>query len=304
VATGTPTRTPTPLSTPGRIGTTANPGDVIIAELHFLSGSGGEWVELFNTLSVPLLLTGWSIEDNNDDDVVPTIAIPSKGLAVLAPSLDLFGEFPDIGTHVSIIEDGRLGNGLNDTGDRLILRDGSGRIIDAVSYGSDASLWALPLPQGGSRPYSLERATGEGAWWSTPAFRYAQAPSPGRLAGLPSQTGAVNGRTQEQRLPLLEASPMVIRQPEAERLVTSQVLGLEQPEGRENPISPAVGVAPASDGGVVPSPGESAAREEPALAFDSERRPPDRRGFFAGLLFGAIGGGITVVMAFQVRRRG
>jgi len=58
---------------------------------------------------------------------------------------------------VEIVElGGNIGNGLSNTGDRLILKDQDGNIIDQMSYGADNSIFDPACPNV-ARGHSLER---------------------------------------------------------------------------------------------------------------------------------------------------
>lgn len=101
-----------------------------------------EWMELYNAGPEPVSLDGWTIADNLSADPLPALVLPPGGFAVIAGSN---------------FEDGRLGNGLNDEGDRLILRDAAGLLVDAVSYGEDTGVFDPPAPAVGVG-HSLERS--------------------------------------------------------------------------------------------------------------------------------------------------
>jgi len=68
-----------------------------------------------------------------------------------------FGEnFPGFSGEIIYLADGAIGNGLANSGDRLILKDATGQIIDAMSYGDDSSV-LNPAPRAPASGYSLER---------------------------------------------------------------------------------------------------------------------------------------------------
>ncbi len=91
-----------------------NPSDVVINE--FVSDPGPdkeEWIELYNNTDISIDLSGWQILDGSNAKTGLTGAI-------------LPGQF-------FIIEDPK--GKLNNTGDLIILKDNSGKIIDQVAYG-------------------------------------------------------------------------------------------------------------------------------------------------------------------------
>ena len=116
-----------------------------------------EWVELYNASPEAVNLKGWTLTDNASSDALTPVVLPSGGFAVVAAS-ERFGEsWPDFKGPLLTVEDGRLGNGLSNQGDRLTLRDAEGRVADALSYGDDDSILDPAAPDVGAG-HSLERA--------------------------------------------------------------------------------------------------------------------------------------------------
>lgn len=115
-----------------------------------------EWVELYNAGSEPLELEGWSITDNFSTDALPDLRLDAGGFGVLAASEHFQEDWPDYDGPLAVLDDGRLGNGLSNLGDCLILRDAERRIVDALSYGEDSSLLEPPVPAVPA-DHSLER---------------------------------------------------------------------------------------------------------------------------------------------------
>jgi hypothetical protein len=167
-ATSTPVPTPSPspapsvTPTPEVPGTIANRGDVVINEVQYNppqsgSESGYEWFELYNTRDSVISLSGWSISDNYGSDSIPSVNISPKGFAVVAASSAFYENYPDYKGTVVFIDDGRIGNGLGNGGDRLILKDSAGTTIDEMSYGDDDSITSPPWPDVADG-HSLERS--------------------------------------------------------------------------------------------------------------------------------------------------
>ena len=80
-------------------------------------------------------------------DVLPAQVVPPGGFVVVAASDAATLESSDI--TIVVVTDGRLGNGLANSGDRLALSAPSGEVIDAVPWGSDQSVVDLPSPPAG-----------------------------------------------------------------------------------------------------------------------------------------------------------
>jgi hypothetical protein len=76
------------------------------------------------------------------------------------------------------ISDGRIGNGLADDGDRLVLRDGQGSVIDALSYGRDATVFQPPAPAVAAG-HSLQRIQSDVDTDQASDFADTSDPSPG-----------------------------------------------------------------------------------------------------------------------------
>jgi hypothetical protein len=104
---------------------------------------------------------------------------------VVAARTDFFTNFPSFSGNIVFMTDGSIGNGLSNTGDRVILLDPTGKIIDALSYGDDDTVILPPcydVPEG----HSLERQPAGLDTNQAGDFADNATPSPGY--GLPSAT--------------------------------------------------------------------------------------------------------------------
>lgn len=139
---------------PPRYQTPAEP-TVWISEVYPVAGMGRqdaahEWFELANRSEDPANLDGWTIADNHGTDALDGITIPPKGVVVVAATNNGPAEAD---AHIA---DGRIGNGLANSGDRLVLISDTGVIVDAVSWGTDEEYSRADAP---SAEYSLNRPT-------------------------------------------------------------------------------------------------------------------------------------------------
>ncbi len=117
-----------------------------------------EWIELYNSASSPIEMTDWTISDNMSTDVIsPTVTIPVGGCLVIAASEDFYTSYPGFTGDIVFVADGRIGNGLSNSGDRLLLKDGEGTVIDQMSYGTDTTAFDPACPDVAAG-YSLERS--------------------------------------------------------------------------------------------------------------------------------------------------
>ncbi|MBM3136207.1 MAG: lamin tail domain-containing protein, partial [Chloroflexi bacterium] len=187
--TPTSTRSPTNTPTPTPTAQASNPGDVVINEVQPdppQSGSDAayEWLELFNRTSQPIVLSGWTLADNTVTETLPTLTLPPGAFAVVAGRVASFAvNFPGFGGLIVEMPDGTIGNGLGNTGDRLLLRDSRGVLIDALSYGDNTSVFDPPCPAVAAG-HSLERRP---AGYDTDrASDFVDNPSPSPGQGLPA----------------------------------------------------------------------------------------------------------------------
>lgn len=103
-----------PAPTPSSAGAAYRAGDVVINEfLPDPTDGGSEWVELYNRGGQLINLEGWRLEDGSEAKT--TLHGTLAGFAWTVVSKP-------------------TGN-LNNRGDRLVLRDAAGEVMDAVSYG-------------------------------------------------------------------------------------------------------------------------------------------------------------------------
>ena len=118
-----------------------------------------EWIELYNPNDTPVDISAWIIEDNTSQDVLPnSLVIPAYGFALITGSESTWQYWETIPSSALkiVLPDGKIGNGLANNGDRLILKDSSGRIIDEMSYEGDTTIFDPAPPLNGSgNPYDL-----------------------------------------------------------------------------------------------------------------------------------------------------
>lgn len=180
-----PTSQPTPSASPGPSvsptpvvpGTVANRGDVVFNEVQYNppqsgSESGYEWFELYNTRDSVISLSGWRVSDNYSSDTISLSNISPHGYLVVAASSAFHENFPDYTGAIVFIEDGRIGNGLGNSGDSMTLRDSADNVIDALSYGEDDSITSPPHAKVGEG-HSMERCPPGGSFIDNPG------PTPG-----------------------------------------------------------------------------------------------------------------------------
>jgi hypothetical protein len=144
------------------------------------STGGCEWLELYNASDSPVQLEGWQIGDNHAVDALPPLSLPTRSFAVVAANEEGFRRaYPDFTGTIVFVGDGKIGNGLADGGDRLALQDEAGRLVDALSYADDSSVFSPPAPAVVAG-HSFERSPAGADSDSADDFVDNPEPSPGR----------------------------------------------------------------------------------------------------------------------------
>lgn len=107
-----------------------------------------EWVEIFNQTKTPIDISGWSICDSSSCDVVPASnPIPAMGYGVITASSTTWGYWYVPNDVVKIVlPDGKIGNGLANSGDALFLKRPDGVVIDEMNWQSNTAVWNLGVP--------------------------------------------------------------------------------------------------------------------------------------------------------------
>lgn len=173
------------------------------------SGNDGEyeWVEVVNHGTEPVDLQGWSLGDAIREDVLPSLAIPPGGYAVIAGPLAALPE--DI--PVVRVPDGTIGAGLNNGGDAVRLIAPGGTLVDAMSFGENTSVFdpAPPAPGPGE---SLATDGPRGGWMLSavltpggpnafPEPAEPEAPTPG--ADAPGSPAAAEAAGEDNETPTI-----------------------------------------------------------------------------------------------------
>jgi hypothetical protein len=121
-------------------------------------GQNDEWVELYNPTDQDISLKNWTITDNsgNATTIHANKDIPKHGFALLSKDASLWNSWNEPNTAKKIELGSTIGDGLDNNGDRLILRNPDGIIIDQMNWQTDPFVWnpgATDVAEG----HSLER---------------------------------------------------------------------------------------------------------------------------------------------------
>ncbi|MHB9031235.1 MAG: lamin tail domain-containing protein, partial [Candidatus Latescibacterota bacterium] len=118
-------------------------GTVILNEVMAAPREGPEWIELFNTASVPVSVKGWKVSDSRgvpSEGVKRDVYISAGGYALIAAGATE-SPAPDGTPWLAV-------NGfpaLNNDGDTVHLLDHSGTMADSVEYTSTTAGFSLEL---------------------------------------------------------------------------------------------------------------------------------------------------------------
>lgn len=107
-----------------------------------------EWVEIYNPTDKKVSLKNWSLTDNSGFETVihSSRKISPHGFALISKSADTW-RYWDEPKHTLKISLGRqIGDGLDNGGDRLLLKNPFGDATDAVGWGSDTFVWNPAVP--------------------------------------------------------------------------------------------------------------------------------------------------------------
>ncbi len=148
-----PSPAPAPPSPPGLS------GSILLSEVYYAVDTAygtkptNEWIEIYNGTQAAVNVGGWKVEDSFTFDTIPsgTILSPGKFLVIAATSTTrtLWG----ISTDSFVSLGSFIGDGLANGGDRVVLKNASGAIVDAVSWGTNTSTFkpsAVVVPYGHS----------------------------------------------------------------------------------------------------------------------------------------------------------
>ncbi len=109
-------------------------------------GKNDEWIELYNPTDHDISLKNWSLTDNSGKVAVihPNKKIKAGGFALLSKDNDTWKFWNENKNALKLELGKQIGNGLDNSGDRLILKDPHGVEVDRVSWGTDTSGFTPP----------------------------------------------------------------------------------------------------------------------------------------------------------------
>ncbi|MDF1563838.1 MAG: lamin tail domain-containing protein [Deltaproteobacteria bacterium] len=141
----------------------AKPADgVVISEVFYNDSNDNEWIELHNPTASAVVIDGWTIDDGDNEGMLkivsthlgPNFGIMPGGSVVLAQRASTFAANHCFQPDFAMIVGASTAAGLepqttqafllSNTDDQVILRDGTGTVVDAVGWGCQKSSSSSP----------------------------------------------------------------------------------------------------------------------------------------------------------------
>jgi hypothetical protein len=124
------------------VSVSSSPGEVVVTEIMYRPGGGGEWIELFNRSGMSIDLSDWSVTDRSgaSGSIAGGVWIDPESFLVIAQDPVAFtAAFPFFTGTVLALEKRwpRLNDGDGDgTAEELFIRACDGTVMESVVYGS------------------------------------------------------------------------------------------------------------------------------------------------------------------------
>lgn len=109
-------------------------------------GQNDEWVELFNPTDHDISLKNWSLSDNSGSatKINANKTIKAGGFALLSKSASTWTFWTVAASATKVELGGNIGDGLDNSGDHLILKNPGGVEADRMSWGTDTTGFTPP----------------------------------------------------------------------------------------------------------------------------------------------------------------
>lgn len=105
-----------------------------------------EWLKIFNPSAETVELAGWQICDNHSCQSLPPVSLTAGGLAIITGQATTWDYWIIADEAIKITLAGKIGNGLANDGDRVVLKNAQKEEVDAMSYGTDTNVFDPSCP--------------------------------------------------------------------------------------------------------------------------------------------------------------
>jgi len=163
-------------------------------------GQNAEWIELYNTDTTAIALDNWFVVDGARDTARfrtnrTSFVIPPQGYAVVAFDSAFFRQFPSFRALPAVFCTAGRSFELNNAGDRLVLRDPNGNVMDSLEYSPKWHAQGF-TSSSASRGRSLEKRlptmpSTDAAAWTTSGDPTESTPLRINSAARPTQAGGL-----------------------------------------------------------------------------------------------------------------
>jgi len=136
-----------------------NFGGVNVASCGKKLDQNHEWIELYNATDEKISLKNWTLTDNSGNSVTLKNKKIDPGEFVLITKKSDTWKYWDKDKDAVVMNLGdQIGDGLDNDGDHLILKNADGEIVDYVAWGNDTTIWNPAVPSAVTGA-SIERDT-------------------------------------------------------------------------------------------------------------------------------------------------
>jgi uncharacterized repeat protein (TIGR01451 family) len=127
--------------------------NLVVSEVYYNTTQSpeeeNEWFEIYNPTTNAVTMTGWSVRDGAPGavDALPNITIAAGEFVIVAGSTNAFMiANPAYVGQVFEVADGKIGSGLNNFGDGVLLQNAASAVVDAMSYGASTAAFSPSVP--------------------------------------------------------------------------------------------------------------------------------------------------------------